>query len=121
MITHVSHAVMYVADQAASLKFYTQQLGFEIVRDEEMFPGARWIEVVPPGVQTSIVLSAAAAFDKRPGEGAYLHFSCDDIHATREQLSAAGVDVSEVTTEPWGTYITATDPDDHRVMIAQLQ
>ncbi|WP_280268103.1 VOC family protein [Nocardia wallacei] len=117
MITHVSHAVMYVADQAASLRFYTEQLGFELLRDEEMFPGARWIEVVPPGARTSIVLSAAATFDKKPGEGAYLHFACDDIHATRAQLAAAGVAVTDVTTEPWGTYIQATDPDGHQVMI----
>lgn len=119
MITHVSHAVMYVADQAASSEFYVQRLGFELVRDEEMFPGARWLEVVPPGGQTSIVLSAAAVFGKRPGEGAYLHFSCDDVLATRDQLSAAGVEVSEVTAEPWGTYVTATDPDGNQVMIAQ--
>ncbi|MFD6390121.1 VOC family protein [Nocardia sp. NPDC060259] len=45
--------------------------------------------------------------------------SCDDIHSTRDQLSAAGVDVSEVTTQPWGTYITATDPDENKVMITQ--
>ncbi|RDI44643.1 VOC family protein [Nocardia mexicana] len=119
MITRISHAVMYVADQAASVRFYVQQLGFELVRDDEMFPGARWVEVVPPGAQTSIVLSPAAAFGKQPGEGAYLHFACDDVHATRERLSAAGVEVSDVTVEPWGTYFTAADPDGNQVMIAE--
>ncbi|WP_028478304.1 VOC family protein [Nocardia sp. CNY236] len=119
MITHVSHAVMYVGDQVSSRRFYVDQLGFQVVRDEEIFPGARWLEVRPPGGQTTIVLSAAAAFDKRPGEGAYLHFATADIHETRERLRAAGVEVTEVTTAPWGTYINATDPDGHHVMIAQ--
>ena len=119
MITHVSAAVMYVADQGRSVEFYVDKLGFEKLIDEEMFPGARWIEVRPPQAQTSIVLSSAAAFDKEPGEGAYLTFACDDIVATVEELRAAGVEVTEPVEEPWGTYCKATDPDGHQVQIAQ--
>jgi catechol 2,3-dioxygenase-like lactoylglutathione lyase family enzyme len=110
---------MYVADQDASRAFYVDQLGFEVVGDEEMWPGARWLEVRPPGAQTSVVLSAAAAFDKRPGEGAYLTFACDDVDATVEALRAAGVSVTDPVEEPWGTYIKATDPDGHEVQIAR--
>ena len=119
MITPVSVAVMYVADQERSLEFYVGKLGFEELVDEEMFPGARWIEVRPPHGQTSIVLSSAKAFDKEPGEGAYLTFACDDIVATVEQLRAAGVEVTDPVEEPWGTYCKATDPDGHEVQIAQ--
>jgi lactoylglutathione lyase len=110
---------MYVADQAKSREFYVDRLGFEVVRDEEMWPGARWLEVRPTGAQTSIVLSSAAAFDKRPGEGAYLTFACDDIEATVRQLRAAGVTVTDPVTESWGTFVKATDPDGHEVQIAQ--
>jgi lactoylglutathione lyase len=39
---------MYVSDQDASLDFYVNKLGFEKKIDEEMWPGARWLEVVPP-------------------------------------------------------------------------
>jgi hypothetical protein len=39
---------MYVADQDASLEFYVDQLGFTKQIDEEMWPGARWVEVLPP-------------------------------------------------------------------------
>lgn len=119
MITHVGIAVMYVADQDASLKFYVDQLGFELVRDEEMFPGARWLEVRPTGGQTTVVLSAAAAFDKKPGEGAYLHFVCDDIDTTVRSLRAAGVEVTDPESQPWGTFVKATDPDGHQVQIKQ--
>ena len=119
MITHVSVAVMYVADQDASLDFYVNKLGFEKKIDEEMWPGARWVEVVPPKGQTSIVLSSAATFDKEPGEGAYLTFACDDIGATVNELRERGVTVTDPVEEPWGTYIKATDPDGHQVQIAQ--
>jgi lactoylglutathione lyase len=110
---------MYVADQDASLDFYAGKLGFEKRRDEEMWPGARWLEVAPPGAQTSIVLSSAGEFEKEPGEGAYLTFACDDIHATVEQLRAAGVTVTDPVEESWGTFIKATDPDGNEVQISQ--
>jgi len=119
MITHVNVAVMYVADQERSREFYVDKLGFEVVRDEEMWPGARWLEVAPRGAQTAIVLSSAADFGKRPGEGAYLTFACDDVHATVRQLREAGVKVTDPVAEPWGTYIKATDPDGNEVMIVQ--
>jgi catechol 2,3-dioxygenase-like lactoylglutathione lyase family enzyme len=110
---------MYVTDQEASRAFYVDQLGFQVIRDDEMAPGSRWLEVRPPGGQTSMVLSSAAAFDKRPGEGAYLTFACDNIEETAGELRAAGVTVTGPVEEPWGTYLTATDPDGHEVQIAQ--
>jgi predicted enzyme related to lactoylglutathione lyase len=119
MITHVRIAVMYVADQDQSLDFYVNKLGMTKRADEEMWPGARWIEVVPPGAQTAIVLSSAAAFDKQPGEGAYLMFACDDIHATVTELRERGVTVTDPVEESWGTYVKATDPDGHEVQITQ--
>jgi catechol 2,3-dioxygenase-like lactoylglutathione lyase family enzyme len=119
VITHVSVAVMYVRDQDASKAFYADRLGFEVVRDEEMFPGARWLELRPPEGQTTIVLSAAAAFGKQPGEGAFLHFACDDIHETVRELRDAGVTVTDPEEQPWGTFAKATDPDGHQVQIKQ--
>ena len=110
---------MYVADQDRSLSFYVDQLGFSKLVDEEMWPGARWIEIRPSSGQTSIVISAADQFDKQPGEGAFLMFACDDIHATVEQLRSKGVTVTDPVEESWGTYIKATDPDGHAVQISQ--
>jgi len=45
-----------VADQDAALKFYTEVLGCELETDVEVWPGARLIEVVPPGSSVSLVL-----------------------------------------------------------------
>lgn len=118
MITHVSVAVMYVGDQESSRRFYVDQLGLEVVRDEELWQGARWLEVRPRGAQTSIVLSSAAAFGKAPGEGAFLTFACDDIPATVAQLRASGVVVADPVEEPWGTFVKALDPDGHEVQIS---
>ena len=43
-------------DPDAALAFYTGVLGFELVLDTEAMPGARMIEVRPPGSEVSVVL-----------------------------------------------------------------
>ncbi|MGB5951410.1 MAG: VOC family protein [Ornithinimicrobium sp.] len=45
-----------VADQDAALRFYTEVLGCELQTDVEVWPGARLIEVVPPGSGVSLLL-----------------------------------------------------------------
>ncbi len=55
-ITHVGTIVLPVGDQDSALEFFTGTLGFETRLDAEFAPGQRWIEVAPPGAQTSIAL-----------------------------------------------------------------
>ncbi len=45
-----------VADQDAALAFYTEVLGCELRYDVEVWPGARMVEVVPPGSEVGLVL-----------------------------------------------------------------
>ncbi|MDN5819956.1 MAG: VOC family protein [Brachybacterium sp.] len=115
MITSVASAILYVSDQDTALEFYRDTLGFEVIMDADMDEGSRWLEVKPSGAQTSIVLAAAEAFDKRPGEGAFLTFAADDVAATVEQFRARGATTSDVTREPWGTYATVDAPDGHKL------
>lgn len=49
MTTRVLSVSVPVADQDAALSFYTRVLGCEVLADVEVWPGARMIEVVPPG------------------------------------------------------------------------
>lgn len=45
-----------VADQDAAVRFYTEVLGCELKTDVEVWPGARLVEVVPPGSDVALVL-----------------------------------------------------------------
>lgn len=56
MTTRVLSVSVPVADQDAALTFYTEVLGCELRIDMEVWPGARMIEVVPPGSDVSLVL-----------------------------------------------------------------
>lgn len=56
MTTRVLSVSVPVADQDAALAFYTGVLGCELRCDVEVWPGARMVEVVPPGSQVGLVL-----------------------------------------------------------------
>ena len=56
MTTRVLSMSVPVADQDAALRFYTEVLGCELQTDVEVWPGARMIEVLPPGSSVSLVL-----------------------------------------------------------------
>lgn len=89
MTTRVLSVSVPVADQDAALKFYTEVLGFELHYDVEVWPGARMIEVLPPGSDVALVLlppdsplpmavrmgtsDAQQAYDRLREAGATLH------------------------------------------------
>lgn len=56
MTTRVLSVSVPVSDQDAALAFYTGVLGCELRYDVEVWPGARMVEVVPPGADVGLVL-----------------------------------------------------------------
>ncbi len=56
MTTRIMSVTMPVADQDRALAFYTEVLGCELVTDVEVWPGARLVEVVPPGSSVGFLL-----------------------------------------------------------------
>lgn len=56
MTTRVQSVSIPVADQDRALAFYIEVLGCELRQDIEVWPGARFVEVVPPGSTVGLVL-----------------------------------------------------------------
>ncbi len=107
-ITRVQTVGVYVSDQQAALEFYRDKLGFEVRQDMPMGePGSdRWIEVVPPGAETGMVLSTPAGmggFTERIGTFSGYVLTTDDVQQTYEELSGRGVRFSAIPeAQPWG-------------------
>jgi catechol 2,3-dioxygenase-like lactoylglutathione lyase family enzyme len=76
-----------VDDQDAALDFFVDTLGFETRLDAEFAPGQRWIEVAPPGADTSIALVA-----RDGSNGIEISFATDDAANDHAALRSAGVD-----------------------------
>ena len=74
--TRITSVSLQVADQDRALAFYTDTLGCELRADVELWPGARWVEVVPPGSDVSIALLTADGGSRS---------ECDLVPRTRTQ------------------------------------
>jgi predicted enzyme related to lactoylglutathione lyase len=116
MIQKLSHTSIYVLDQEAAKRFYTEKLGFELRNDITM-GGFRWVTVGPKGQsEIEMVLmptgpgptldeAAAAALRGLIQQGA---FGCgvletDDCQATYEELTRKGVAFNAPPTQrPYG-------------------
>jgi catechol 2,3-dioxygenase-like lactoylglutathione lyase family enzyme len=85
MTTRIQSISVPVDSQDRALAFYTTVLGCEVRADHEAFPGARWIEVVPPGSTVSLVLLTR---DSEIPIGVRL--STDDADVAHRTLTAAG-------------------------------
>jgi catechol 2,3-dioxygenase-like lactoylglutathione lyase family enzyme len=95
VIRGVSKVVVPVADQQAALDFWTNSMGFEVVRDDR-YGDERWIEVRPPEQDLRLVLSPRGTDEPRrtvPDRLPHsdLFFDCSDIEHTYAELSARGV------------------------------
>jgi catechol 2,3-dioxygenase-like lactoylglutathione lyase family enzyme len=115
MITHLSHATVWVLDQDRALEFYTEKLGFEVRTDVTM-DGFRWLTVGPktqPDVQ--LILGSPAPPMLSPEDGETVRrlvakgvlgpgvLDTDDCRATYEELKARGVEfLQEPAERPYG-------------------
>jgi len=77
-----------VADQDRAIAFYTEVLGFEVLIDTEIWPGARLVQVAPPGSAVAITLLP-------PGSDIPLavRMQTDDAAAAHARVQASGVRV----------------------------
>src|SRR3989441_8504725 len=81
-----------VRDQDQALKFWTEQVGFQVATDRPFGPGVRWIELKIPGAQTGLVLFTPPGQESRIGQFQNLSFHCDDVEQTYTELSGKGVE-----------------------------
>jgi predicted enzyme related to lactoylglutathione lyase len=115
----IADAVLVVADQDVMIRFFVDRLGWTLDTDAEMWPGARWVRVSPPGAPTGLVLSGAKDFQRDPDAQYPMVFAADDLDAEAAALRTAGLEVTDPVTEGWGTYVRVTDPEGRQLMISR--
>lgn len=108
-----------VSDQERAKKFYVEELGFAVVRDDDSVPGIHWLQVAPPGAGASLTL--VTWFESMPpGSLRGLVLACADLERTYERLVANGVEVErELTDQPWGREAVIRDPDGNQLVLQQ--
>jgi serine phosphatase RsbU (regulator of sigma subunit)/catechol 2,3-dioxygenase-like lactoylglutathione lyase family enzyme len=89
------HAVkIFVRDQDRSLRFYLDQLGFNLVYDTRLQSGERWVAVAPPDGTAILALVAAKPGSreyKLIGRATQVAFVTDNVLAKYREWSSRGV------------------------------
>jgi predicted enzyme related to lactoylglutathione lyase len=116
-LSHISLFSVPVRDQQAARDFYLDKLGFSLIRDDAFGP-QRWIEVAPPGAQTTITLVTGEGH-MPPGTQRGIVLETRDVQTDHAALKAKGVAISEIEQAPWGTYATFSDPDGNGWVLQQ--
>jgi catechol 2,3-dioxygenase-like lactoylglutathione lyase family enzyme len=99
-----------VSDIDRAKAFYVDQLGFNADHDHQVSDELRFVQLTPPGSACSIALTSGA-HQMAPGSVEGLQMVVADAEASRQELAARGVDVSEVQVFPWGNFVFFKDPD----------
>lgn len=101
-----------VTDVERAKAFYQDQLGFRLDVDVNPKPGVRIVQLTPPGSACSITLAEGLpTLDMPPGTLRGLHLVVADIEASRAELVARGVEISEVEDLGGVFYAYFADPD----------
>ena len=119
MITQIKFVGIPTQDQPRALKFYTEQLGFEVSTDQPFDDKQRWIELRIANSPTRIVLFTPEGHENRIGTFFNGALACDDVEATYRQLKSRGVEfVKPPTKQPWGEFAILKDPDGNQFVLS---
>ena len=105
--------IVPVSDVDRSITFYTQQAGFNLDHDHTVNENLRFVQLTPPGSACSIAIGKGVS-DAPPGTAAGMQLVVQDIEAAHKELSARGLEISDITRGPGGAFIFFTDPDGNR-------
>src|ERR1035441_4619336 len=108
-----------VTDVDRAKAFYVEQVGFHADHDYQVNDELRFVQLTPPGSACSVVLGTGIT-EMPPGSQKGVQGVVDDVTAGRRDRAGRGVEVSEVDVQPWGSFVTFSDPDGNTWALQQL-
>jgi catechol 2,3-dioxygenase-like lactoylglutathione lyase family enzyme len=111
---YLEHVSLIVEDYDAAIRFFVDDLGFELVEDSPALTTKggrpkRWVVVRPPGAATGLLLARADGDDQAQAVGRQfagrvgLFLRVNDFHSHYQRMRAAGVTfISEPREERYG-------------------
>ncbi len=122
MVGPIKTVGIYVKDQEKAKSFYVDVLGFNLKREMPMGPSANWLEVSPPGAETSLVLYPKSMMKDWEEKKPSVVFHCPDVEGICKTLKEKGVQITmEPSDMPWGKFVSFTDPDGNEFVHASQE
>jgi predicted enzyme related to lactoylglutathione lyase len=108
-----------VTDVDRAKAFYVDKVGFNADHDHTVSDEMRFVQLTPPGSACSIAIGVGVT-DAEPGSVQGMQMVVGDINDAHAELSARGVEVSEIQEFPWGSFVFFADPDGNRWAVQAL-
>ena len=108
-----------VTDVDRAKAFYVDQVGFIADHDYQVSETLRFVQLTPPGSACSIVMGTGIT-EMAPGSQRGVQMVVTDVAAARKQLIDHGVAASEIDVQPWGSFVTFSDPDGNTWALQQV-
>jgi catechol 2,3-dioxygenase-like lactoylglutathione lyase family enzyme len=111
--------IIPVSDVDRAKAFYTEQVGFNADHDHQVNDELRFVQLTPPGSACSIAFGTGIT-DATPGSVKGLQVVVSDAGAAHDHLAERGVDVSDVESLAWGSFVYFSDPDGNSWAVQEL-
>ncbi|WKA58545.1 VOC family protein [Planococcus shenhongbingii] len=117
MIKQVGQIMLYVNDQDEAVRFWTENMGFEVV-SEESNGEMRWIEIAPErGAETTIVLHNKEIIAQMSPElnlgTPSLMFFTENLDQLYSKLTAQNITIGEIVEMPSGRVFNFADREEN--------
>jgi len=99
-----------VSDTDRAKDFYANKVGFHVDMDVQLSPTHRFVQLTPPGSNCSIHIGEGTS-TMQPGSLNGLILVVDDAAATKAELEAKGIQLSDIEEQSWGRHVYFSDPD----------
>ncbi|MFF8380447.1 VOC family protein [Streptomyces sp. NPDC015661] len=99
-------------------KAFYEQVGFHADHDVTVSEDIRFVQLTPPGSACSIALGKGITA-MAPGSLDNMQVVVTDIEEAHADLTARGIEVSDISDQPWGSFVHFQDPDGNRWAVQQ--
>ena len=117
MKQRIAHIALVVEDYDDAIKFYTEKLNFDLIKDTVLSDTKRWVLVAPKGSTECCLLLAKAANEKQKsrignqtGGRVFLFLFTDDFYRDYNKMKSDNIKfVREPNKEDYGTVAVFED------------
>lgn len=107
-----------VSDVDRAKEFYVKA-GFNADQDVRVKDGLRFVQLTPPGSACSICIGEGLT-EVKPGTLDLLQIVVSSAKEAYDDFKSRGIEVTEPTTLPWGTFVYFSDPDGNKWSLQEL-
>jgi len=114
----ITHVTVVVTNYDEAIRFYTEQLNFDLIEDTQINENKRWVLVRPKGsMECSLLLAKAVgeeqqrSIGQQTGGRVFLFLKTDDFWRDYRAMQDNNINfVREPRVEPYGTVAVFKDP-----------